>query len=197
MRLLLHICCAPCAIVPVDYLKEKGYALEGYFFNPNIHPYLEWRKRKETLEEYARQTGLSLVLDEEYRVEDFFRAVAHREDDRCRFCYSLRLRRAAAAAREGGFAGFTTTLLVSPYQKHELIREAGEAAAAEYGVPFCYFDFRPGYREGVRRSKEMGMYRQQYCGCLYSEKERYMPKKGAGRNDAGSRPGAAPPGGSP
>lgn len=185
MRLLLHICCAPCSIVPVDYLKEKGYDLEGYFFNPNIHPYLEWRKRKETLMEYARQTGLPLVVDEEYRVEDFFRAVAHREDDRCRFCYSLRLQKAAAAAREGGFDGFTTTLLVSPYQKHELIREAGEAAAARHNVVFHYFDFRPGYKEGVRHSKEMGMYRQQYCGCLYSERERYRRSGGQGGGGGG------------
>ncbi|MGQ9824775.1 MAG: epoxyqueuosine reductase QueH [Desulfotomaculales bacterium] len=180
MRLLLHICCAPCSVIPVDYLKEKGYDLDGYFFNPNIHPYLEWRKRKDALVEYARDIDLKLILDEEYRMEEFFRAVTYREDSRCRFCSSLRLRRAAALAREGGYDGFTTTLLVSPYQKHELIREAGKAAAAEYGVPFCYFDFRPGYREGVRRSKEMGMYRQQYCGCLYSEKERYFPGKRGG-----------------
>lgn len=177
MRLLLHICCAPCAIYPVDFLTEKGFELHGYFFNPNIHPYTEWQKRKNTLAEYARNIGLKLIMDEEYRLEEFLRAVVYRENIRCRFCYHLRLRQAAGVAKKGGFSGFTTTLLVSPFQKHALVREAGEAAAEESGIPFYYYDFRPGFREATVRSKEMGMYRQQYCGCIYSEKERYLREK--------------------
>lgn len=177
VRLLLHICCAPCAIYPVDYLREKEFDVYGYFFNPNIHPYTEWLKRKHTLAEYAREIDLKLIVDEDYRLEEFLRTVVYRENVRCRFCYLLRLRQAAGVAKRGGFAGFTTTLLVSPFQKHELIRETGEAVAEEYGIPFYYYDFRPGFKEATARSKEMGMYRQQYCGCIYSEKERYCPEK--------------------
>ncbi len=175
MRLLLHICCAPCAVFPVDFLREKGYEIYGYFFNPNVHPYTEWLRRKNALVEYAQERNLKLIVDEEYQMEEFLRTVVYRENVRCRLCYYLRLRHAAGAAKKGGFAGFTTTLLVSPHQKHELIREVGEAVAQEYGSPFFYFDFRSGFREAAIRSREMGMYRQQYCGCIYSEKERYFP----------------------
>lgn len=175
--LLLHTCCAPCVIYPVEYLRENGFKVASYFFNPNIHPYTEWLKRKNTLAEYAREIDLKLIVDEEYQLEEFLRAVVYRENVRCRFCYYLRLRRTAAVAKRGGFAGFTTTLLVSPFQKHELIREVGEAVAEETGVPFRYYDFRPGFPEATARSKAMGMYRQQYCGCIYSEKERYLAKK--------------------
>lgn len=173
MKILLHTCCAPCSIYPVEYLRDKDMDICGYFHNPNIHPYTEFVKRKETLEKHAAGTGLKVIFDHEYYLEDFIREVAHRESRRCRFCYAMRLEQAARVAREGGFDCFSTTLLVSPYQKHELIREIGEAAGEKHGVPFYYADFRPGFREAAERSREMGMYRQQYCGCIYSEKERY------------------------
>lgn len=152
----------------------------GYFFNPNIHPYTEYVKRKETLEKYAGEIGLNMIYDSGYDMEEFIRGVAYRESQRCRMCYTLRLGQAARVAKKGGFDCFSTTLLVSPYQKHEMIREMGQAAGDECGLPFYYADFRPGYREATARSREMGMYRQQYCGCIYSEKERYYrpPKKG-------------------
>jgi hypothetical protein len=175
MRLLLHICCAPCSIYPIEHLKEKGLDIQGYFFNPNIHPFTEWLKRKETLEKYARQAGLKLIVDEGYQLEEFLREVIYREAIRCRFCYLLRLRRTAQVALKGGFDAFTTTLLVSPFQKPDLIRDTGKATGEEYNIPFYYVDFRPGFKEATLRSKELGMYRQQYCGCIYSEKERYHP----------------------
>ncbi len=145
----------------------------GYYFNPNIHPYTEFLKRKETLENYAISEGLKVIWDSEYKMEEFLRQVVYREALRCRFCYALRLEQAARVAKKGGFELFTTTLLVSPWQKHDLVRETGEVAAAAFGVKFYYEDFRPGYKLAVTKSKEAGMYRQQYCGCLYSEKERY------------------------
>jgi len=173
LRVLLHTCCGPCLIYPVKYLREKGIDIYGYFYNPNIHPYTEFEKRRETLENYAREINLKMIIDNEYPLEEFLQGVVYREAKRCRFCYSLRLERAARVAKKGGFDCFSTTLLVSPYQKHELIREIGETIAGKYGIPFYYTDFRPGYREATVLSRDLGMYRQQYCGCIYSEKERY------------------------
>jgi len=173
MRILLHICCGPCSIIPVQRLRQENITIYGYFDNPNIHPYQEWRKRKETLEKYALDIGLEVIYRNDYQMEDFLRAVVYREAMRCQYCYALRLEQAARVARKGKFDCFSTTLLVSPYQKHRLIKEAGEAAGEKYGVPFYYADYRPDYQEGVRISKERGMYRQPYCGCVYSEKERY------------------------
>jgi len=168
----------------VEYLREKGLEVWSYFYNPNIHPYTEFVRRRETLEAYARDAGFKVIVDNEYDMEEFLRGVAYREEQRCRFCYAVRLRKAAHLAKDEGYNCFTTTLLVSPYQKHDLIRQAGEAAAEEYGVPFYYIDFRPGYRRAAAFSREMGMYRQPYCGCIYSEKERYYrPSKGGKESD--------------
>lgn len=174
MKLLLHVCCGPCALYPLKVLRAGGHEVQGYFFNPNIHPYAEYVRRKETLEAFAKSEGWPVIFAREYPVEEYFRSVAYRESDRCRFCYVLRLRQTARVAKNGGFEAFTTTLLVSPFQKHDLIREVGESAAAEYGLTFAYHDFRAGFAEAVRRSKELGMYRQKYCGCIYSEKERFI-----------------------
>jgi len=174
MKILLHTCCGPCSIYPVDFLREKGMDVYGYFFNPNIHPYTEFARRRETLEKYAAEIDLKVIIDEDYRLEEFLQGVAHRESRRCLICYAMRLEQTARVAKRGGFEGFSTTLLVSPYQKHELIREIGQASADKYGVPFYYEDYRPGYKAATDLSKKMGMYRQQYCGCIYSEKERYL-----------------------
>lgn len=176
MRLLLHTCCGPCSIYPVDVLRKKGMEVYGYFYNPNIHPFTEWKKRRDTLEQYANDIDLKVIFDEGYHLEDFLRKVVHRESIRCQFCYFMRLRQAAAVAKRGKFDAFSTTLLVSPFQKHGLIKEIGEAVGKEKGISFYYEDFRPGFKEATARSKELGMYRQQYCGCIYSEKERYVKK---------------------
>jgi len=176
MKLFLHICCAPCTIFPLKVLREKGHHLTGYFYNPNIHPYLEYKKRLDTLKKYAVQESLPVVYDESYSMETFLKKIVSDEENRCRHCYAMRLRHAARMAAEGPYEGFTTTLLYSRYQKHDLIRAAGEQAATEYGVPFLYYDFREGWSEGVEISRRLGLYRQPYCGCIYSEKERYFKK---------------------
>ncbi|HOV79491.1 MAG TPA: epoxyqueuosine reductase QueH [Bacillota bacterium] len=180
MKILLHTCCGPCSIYPAEYLKGMGMDVTGFFFNPNIHPYTEFVKRKETLEKYAPEIGLKVIFDGSYLLEDFLRGVAGRETDRCRFCYEMRLDQTARAAREGKFDCFSTTLLVSPFQKHELIREVGLSAGEKHGVPFYCVDFRSGYRGAAARSRELGMYRQKYCGCIYSEKDRYLGHRGRG-----------------
>ena len=181
MRLLLHTCCGPCSVYSVKQLRETGYDVTGYFFNPNIHPYREFKHRLETLHEYAAQVKLELITDSSYGLEEFLLRALAAEKDRCRPCYEQRLRQTARYARKNAFSCFSTTLLVSPYQKHELIKEVASIIAEEEGIPFEYIDFRVGWQEGVTVSKEMGLYRQPYCGCIFSEKERYY-KAGRGQS---------------
>ena len=118
MRLLVHVCCGPCASFPVPHLKAEGHELTGFFYNPNIHPYQEYRQREESAERLAREYGMEMIESPGYDLEGYLRQVCNREEQRCRFCYEMRLRRTAEAARAGAYEGFTTTLLVSPRQKH-------------------------------------------------------------------------------
>lgn len=148
----------------------------GYFYRSNIHPYTECMKRLETLAQYAEQIDLKLMIADAYDLEGFLRNAAFREADRCRFCYYDRLKSTAVLARHGKFDRFSTTLLYSKFQKHDIIRSIGETVGKEVGVAFHYQDFRIGWKEGVTVSKRLGMYRQQYCGCIYSEKERYIER---------------------
>lgn len=175
-KVLLHICCGPCATYPVPFLIDRGYEVTGFFGNPNIHPYTEYVKRREGLEQYAELTGLKVIYEPDYDPAGYFQKVSFRESNRCFYCYSMRLEQAARYAKKGKFDYFTSTLLVSKYQKHNMIIEAAQAMAAKYEVPFLYFDFREGFHETALRSRAMGLYRQQYCGCLYSEWERYRPR---------------------
>jgi len=176
MKILLHICCGPCTIFPLKKLRADGFFVQGLFFNPNIHPYLEYRRRMDTLRSYALSESFDVTFDEEYPMEEFLENVALRRDRRCRHCYEIRLSTAADFAKKAGYGLFTTTLLYSTYQNHEMIAEVGRDAAKNAGIEFHYDDYRIGWREGIVRSKEMGMYRQQYCGCVYSEKDRYIGK---------------------
>lgn len=181
MKLLLHTCCAPCSIVPVDELRQQGHEPIGFFYRHNIHPFTECRRREETLENYAAGIGLKMIWQKGYDLEGFVRQAAFREADRCRFCYYDRLKATALLAKSGRFEAFSSTLLYSKFQKHDLIRAIGEAVAVETGVAFFYRDFRPSWRRGVDASKQLGLYRQPYCGCIYSEKERYFKKNARDR----------------
>jgi len=177
MKSLLHICCANCAIYPVEVLRKRGEEVVGFFFNPNIHPYQEYQKRLESLRRYAEEAGLEMIYRDEYLLEDFLKHVSQDPERRCFYCYSLRLEATARVARERGFDQFSTTLLQSIHQNHSLIHETGDRISREFGFPFYYEDFRPGWERGVEVSKKMALYRQQYCGCIYSEKERYLKSK--------------------
>ncbi len=152
----------------------------GFFYRHNIHPFSECMKREETLAQYADDIGLKMIWQQGYELEEFLRGVAFREKDRCRYCYHARLKATAMVAKKGKFDGFTTTLLYSKFQNHPLIIETGQALAKTYGVKFFYHDFRQGWKQGIETSKEMGMYRQSYCGCIYSEKDRYYKEKKKG-----------------
>ncbi|MGE5631099.1 MAG: epoxyqueuosine reductase QueH [Caulobacteraceae bacterium] len=176
MKTLLHMCCGPCAVYPFDVLS-KEHDITGLFYNPNIHPYTEYKKRMDTAQEFSDKAGFRLIVLDEYKLDEFLRNAAFRESQRCMMCYADRLERAASVAKKGNFDCFTTTLLVSPFQKHDLIRRIGEEAGEKYGVKFLYKDFREGFKEGVVKSKELGLYRQPYCGCIYSERDRYLPRR--------------------
>ena len=176
MKTLLHICCAPCANQCIEVLRTDKIEVTGFWFNPNIHPFTEYRARRNCLREYAQTIDLSLIEKNDYALRPFIRAVVEDIEHRCGKCYELRLFEAAKQAKEGGFDSFTSSLFISPYQNHELMRETAERAAEEYGVDFLYRDFRPYFRAGQDFAREHGFYMQKYCGCVFSEEERYIKR---------------------
>ncbi|MCX7821912.1 MAG: epoxyqueuosine reductase QueH [Syntrophobacterales bacterium] len=189
MRILLHTCCGPCTIFPLKSLREKGFEVFGFYYNPNIHPYQEWERRLEALRQVANLVDdrgpMPLIVGEEYPLEEFLRNVVFREENRCIYCYTLRLEATARLAKKSRFDAFTTTLLYSKRQKHDLIRGIAENAGRRFSIGFYYEDFRMGWRLGQEEAVKMGIYRQKYCGCIYSEKERFykddrllVPSKG-------------------
>jgi predicted adenine nucleotide alpha hydrolase (AANH) superfamily ATPase len=155
-------------------MREEGLEVMAFFYRHNIHPYSECLRRQEALEAYAEQIDLKVIYQEGYDLEGFIRNVAFRESERCNYCYHDRLRSTALLARRGKFDYFSSTLLYSKHQKHELIRSIGDSIGKSVGVPFLYHDYREGWKEGIECSKQMGLYRQHYCGCMYSEKERFF-----------------------
>ncbi len=181
--LLLHACCAPCATVTVEEYARAGYESSLYFRNPNIHPYREFVRRREAVEQFAESMGLPLYVERSYPLEENV-ALLLTSSPRCRGCFRDRLGAAAEFARRNGFSCFGTTLSVSPYQNQEWIIQAGGQAGGEHGVEFVYIDCRPRYRDSVEVSREMGLYRQPYCGCVFSERDRY--EKTSGTTSAGT-----------
>jgi hypothetical protein len=172
MKLLLHTCCAPCSVYCIDSLRKEGIEPTSYWFNPNIHPYMEYKARRDTLIEYSKQINLNLIVDENYGLREFCKNVVDDLDNRCKnYCYPVRLEQTAKYAKENGYDCFSTTLLISPYQNHEALKEVGEQMAKKYGIEFLYRDFRPGFREGQNKARELGLYMQKYCGCVFSEEE--------------------------
>ena len=176
MNTLLHICCAPCANQCIEVLQGDGFGVTGLWYNPNIHPFTEYRARRNTVREYLESIQVGLIEKNDYALRPFVRAVADDIANRCGKCYEIRLFEAARQASEGGFDSFTSSLFISPYQNHELMRQTAERAASEYGVEFLYRDFRPYFRAGQDKARELGMYMQKYCGCVFSEEERYLKK---------------------
>ena len=170
---LIHSCCAHCAAYTVDYWRQQGYEVSALWYNPNIHPYVEHQHRLDAMKSLAQEVSLPLIITEEYGIIDYFRQVVGHESQRCQYCFRLRLSKTVETARQRGFNAFTTTLLISPHQKHDLLQEIGNKLAEEKGVDFLYVDLRKRYSESRRMTKRQNLYRQQYCGCVYSEWERY------------------------
>ena len=173
MKLLLHTCCAPCLIYPLEILRGKEYEVTGFFYNPNIHPLAEYQNRKEAVEKFSKSDNCDVIYPQ-YLPQEFFQAVNLKESvpQRCAICWRLRLKATAKAAKEKGFKYFSTTLLVSPYQDQELLRQIGSDIAKEEVVDFYYEDFRPGFRDAHNKAHALGIYCQKYCGCIYSQIER-------------------------
>ncbi|MDR2608632.1 MAG: epoxyqueuosine reductase QueH [Treponema sp.] len=198
MRLLFHTCCGPCASGSVPALLEEGIKPDLYWYNPNIHPFTEYSKRRESLAGFASSRNLDLRIEDEYGLRSFIRTV-YREGDpdpfgfrksvpdteagpkngnrRCASCYRMRLEKTAAWGAENGYSHFSTSLLVSPWQDHECIMKTAEELAGVYGIAFFYRDFRPRYREGQKEARNMELYMQKYCGCIFSEEERYAAQR--------------------
>ncbi len=173
MKTLLHICCAPCANQCVRTLREEGIQVTGYWYNPNIHPFTEYRARRNCLREYAQSVELPLVENDRYELRPFVREVAEDIANRCVKCYEMRLFATAKAAKELGFDSFTSSLFISPYQNHELMKAVALRAADTYEIEFLYRDFRTVFKAGQEYAREQDFYMQKYCGCVFSEEERY------------------------
>lgn len=177
-RLLLHVCCAPCATYSARRLQEQGAEVTAFWYNPNVHPFSEHERRRISLARYAAEVGLPVEWEPGYDMVTFFRRVAghERPGERCALCYELRLERTARRAAELGMDAICTTLLISPYQDQALIHQVGLAAAARHGVAFYFENLRRGFGEHQRLAREHGLYRQSYCGCVYSEWEALLKR---------------------
>lgn len=172
MRILLHTCCAPCMIYPLETLKEKGFKITGFFYNPNIYPLEEYRARKQAAEGFNQLAKIEIIYPE-YNPAEYSQEIVGKDQSpqRCFVCWSLRLKNTAGEAKEKGFDYFSTTLLVSPHQDHEVIKKIGESISREIGIKFYYADFRVGYRSAHQEAKAQGIYCQKYCGCIYSKRK--------------------------
>jgi predicted adenine nucleotide alpha hydrolase (AANH) superfamily ATPase len=177
MKLLFHCCCGPCASACLETLRCET-SPELLWYNPNIHPFTEYSSRRDSLVRLGMAENLKVMLINEYGLRAFIRGIGDSlengpEFSRCLYCYRVRLEKTATTACDRGFDAFSTSLLASPYQRHDSIRAIGEELAQQYRIEFLYRDFRPRFRDGQARSRSMGLYMQKYCGCIFSEEERY------------------------
>lgn len=188
MNVLLHVCCAPCAIYPIKELKAKGHMMAGYFYNPNIHLYSEYLKRKAEVDKYSKESGVNVIAGD-YEIGKYFQYVTPDEGPkkRCPACWWMRLDKTAVFAKANGFEAFTTTLLGSPYQDHDIVKEIGEDIAKNAGLKFYYEDFRAGFKEAHDLARSKGIYCQNYCGCVFSEKEKLEKKEETRKDKAKKR----------
>lgn len=170
MKLLLHTCCAPCSVYCIESLREEGIEPIIYWYNPNIHPYTEYKERRNTLKKYAEMIECKAIFEEDYGLKEFCKNVIKDLEHRCSdYCYKIRLEQTAKYAKENGYTAFTTTLLISPYQNHNELIRIGQEMAKKYNIEFLYRDFRPGFKDGQTKARELGLYMQKYCGCIFSE----------------------------
>lgn len=186
-KILLHICCGPCGVYPTKYFNENGYLYDGYFYNPNIHPESEYEIRLEYVKKLSEIRCFKLIVEEGYDEANWIEYEA--VPKRCQKCYNMRLKKAFEYASKNNYKAVTTTLLISPYQQHELIKEIANTFSQHYKVAFEYIDFRPHFREGQNEAKELNFYRQKYCGCISSLEDKLTfdiskeEKKGGTQND--------------
>lgn len=186
-RILLHVCCGPCSLMPIVHLREEGWEPTAFYFNPNIHPEEEWVRRRDAMREVAEKLSVPL-LEEGGPVNpgQWLAALGgvEQEGARCRLCYRPRMERTAELAAERNFDAFSSSLLYSRYQHHEAVCDEAERAASLHGAMFLYRDFRPWWWDGIGLSKELGIYRQKWCGCILSRKEALLQQEEAARRKA-------------
>ena len=177
MKLLMHVCCAPCSVYPVEVLRKEEIEPTLYWYNPNIHPYTEYKARRDALTQYANIENLDVIFEDEYGLDNFCKEAVKDLNGRCvNYCYPVRLRKTFEYAKENGYDAVTTTLLYSIYQKHDYIKKLCEDLSKEFNIGFLYKDFRVGFWEGHDKAKDLGLYMQKYCGCIFSEEDRYKKK---------------------
>jgi len=172
--LLVHACCGECLAGVIDRLRRMG-PFAVLFYNPNVQPLLEFRRRLKSVQVLADREGLDLEVDERYEPKWFLGCVPWDRPGRCEACYRLRLGETARVASARGVEAMTTTLLISTHQDHEAVRRIGQAEASSRGLWFHYEDWRPLASHGRDEARRRSLYRQQYCGCLFSEAERFGP----------------------
>lgn len=177
MNILLHACCGPCSCYSTEKLLHDGWEPGLFFYNPNIHPYQEYRNRWEGLVKLGQIRSLPVFTETGYEMEEFLALVAANPNERCGHCYRMRLEKTAAKAVELGLKVFGTTLLISPYQNRDRLLETGHKIATHHGLTFHDEDFRPGFRQSQDQARQYELYRQKYCGCIYSEKERFYKRR--------------------
>ncbi|MDO8281978.1 MAG: epoxyqueuosine reductase QueH [Thermodesulfovibrionia bacterium] len=180
MNILLHTCCGNCAVAPFKMLKSEGHSVTGFWFNPNIHPLEEYDSRLQSLKKLTSQRNIDMLFWEDYQPADYFDMLGVTSTNlelippspgRCRPCYELRLGKTAEEASKKGFDAFSTTLLISPYQDFDQIAAAGKKISAKYKIDFYLKDFRHSFRDSMSEAKELGLYSQKYCGCVFSRAE--------------------------
>ncbi len=177
MKLLMHICCSNCSIYPLEIFLYKGIDVQGLWYNPNIHPFTEYTNRLDSLIKLQKIWNLDIEYIDDYPLNDFLKSIVSREGKRCEICYLIRLEKSAETAKKMKLDGFTTSLLASPYQKFDMILKIGQDIGKKHGIQFYYDDLRNGWNISKGLSIEFGLYRQKYCGCIYSEMERYFPTR--------------------
>ena len=178
MKLLMHACCAPCSVYCIDTLRNEGIEPTIFWYNPNIHPYKEYTARRDCLKDYTKKLNIEAIFCDEYGLDEFCKNVVNNLDARCTdYCYPIRMRKTFEYAKKNGYDTVTTTLLYSIYQKHDYIKSLCDSLSKEYNVNFLYRDFREGFWEGHQKAYEEGLYLQKYCGCIFSEEDRYLKAK--------------------
>lgn len=179
-RLLLHVCCAPCVLVPMERLNGQDFFVSLFFYNPNIHPEGEYEKRRSELEKFAGEGGMYTVRIDcffgNYDKDHWFSLTKGLENEpeggkRCEICYKMRMEETAKMAKERGFDAFAVSMTISPHKSADLINKIGRESAAQYGIEYIESDFkkRDGFKRSLELSKKYGFYRQSYCGCVWSK----------------------------
>lgn len=174
MKILLHQCCGPCSFYPLETLIKNNFEVTTFFYNPNIHPYTEFIQRLDNAKKVNKIYNIKGYFFNFYNVKNYLKKLP--TNNRCIYCYDVRIKITAAFAKKNKFDYFTTTLLYSKYQQHDTIKNIAEKYSIIYNIPFYYNDFRIGWQKGFDLSRLHNIYMQKYCGCIYSEQERYAKK---------------------